>query len=963
MIGKSISHYRVLEKLGGGGMGVVYKAEDAKLGRLVALKFLGGANAPLTPAPSPGGRGEPALEGPPSPLGRGWAAQGGPGEGVRVDPQALERFKREARAASALNHPNICTIHDIDEYKGQPFIVMEYLEGQTLKHRIAQHHPLTPSSERRGVAAGSPPDSGGGQGVVGPLPIDELLDLAIQIADGLDAAHQKAIVHRDIKPANIFVTTRGQAKILDFGLAKLPRPLTPGPSPTAGGRGWCGDAGPGEGETVATAEELLTSPGVAMGTVAYMSPEQARGEELDARTDLFSFGAVLYEMATGRQAFAGNTTAVIHDAILNRAPARAVLLNPFIPSKLAEVIDKALEKDREVRCQTASELRADLKRLKRDSDSARLEATPRRRLAWDMNAAQRWWLGVALLVFALAVGAALWLVAPRKPADRAEWVQLTKFPDSVGQPALSPDGRILTFVRGPGTFYTSGQIYIKLLPDGEPKQLTHDNYEKMGPVFSPDGSRIAYTTVDEQFKWDTWLLPVLGGEARRWLPNASGLVWRDNRTVMFSEIKTGTHMAIVTAEESRAGARDVYTPAREQGMAHRSYPSPDGKWALVVEMDGPWIPCRLVPLDGSSPGRKVGPLDGACTFAAWSPDGKWMYFSSSAGGVFHIWRQRFPAGGVPSKPEQITSGPTEEEGIAMAPDGRSIITAVGQRQRPVMLHQAGGERQISLEGYGFQLKFTPDGKTLCYRLLKGSQPASDATELWAADVDSARNEPLLPGFPLVGGSVFDISPDGTEVVVSVRDRDGKDRLWVAPLDRRSPPRQIPNIEGISPVFGLHGEIFFRSADGFVYQVREDGTGLRKAIDKPISSITSISRDGRWLVVHAGETFVHPIGGGQLVHVGADMAVGWTPDRRHLFISMGKSGMGMKAGGNTYVIPLPPGQMLPHIPPGGFRSRTEIARLPGVRAIDAADVAFSRSLDVYAFSRETTQRNLYRIPLP
>ncbi len=378
MIGKTVSHYRILEKLGGGGMGVVYKAEDAKLGRLVALKFLGGANAPLTPAPSPGGRGEPALEGPPSPLGRGWAAQGGPGEGVRVDPQALERFKREARAASALNHPNICTIHDIDEYEGQPFIVMEYLEGQTLKHRIAQHHPLTPSSERRGVAAGSPPDSGGGQGVVGPLPIDELLDLAIQIADGLDAAHKKAIVHRDIKPANIFVTTRGQAKILDFGLAKLPRPLTPGPSPTAGGRGWCGDAGPGEGETVATAEELLTSPGVAMGTVAYMSPEQARGEELDARTDLFSFGAVLYEMATGRQAFAGNTTAVIHDAILNRAPARAVLLNPFIPSKLAEVIDKALEKDREVRCQTASELRADLKRLKRDSESGRAAASSAR---------------------------------------------------------------------------------------------------------------------------------------------------------------------------------------------------------------------------------------------------------------------------------------------------------------------------------------------------------------------------------------------------------------------------------------------------------------------------------------------------------------------------------------------------------------------------------------------------------
>lgn len=332
--GSVVSHYRILEKLGGGGMGVVYKAEDTTLGRLVALKFL-----PVAPSP-------PATVAPASSPVAAMGTSSGQSDSI-----ALERFKREARAAAALNHPNICTIYEIGEHEGQPFIAMELLEGQTLKHRLSGTGVYDPRSTGHRPA----------------LLLDELLDLAMQIADALDAAHQKGIIHRDIKPANLFITQRGQAKILDFGLAKL--------TPVGARHGLpLPDGSEGIAATATVEPEYLTSPGVAMGTVAYMSPEQARGEQLDSRTDLFSFGAVLYEMATGRQPFSGTTSAVIFHQILAEAPAPPLRLNPDLPSKFEEILAKALEKSRDVRYQTAADLRADLKRLKRDTDSGRSAA-------------------------------------------------------------------------------------------------------------------------------------------------------------------------------------------------------------------------------------------------------------------------------------------------------------------------------------------------------------------------------------------------------------------------------------------------------------------------------------------------------------------------------------------------------------------------------------------------------------
>ena len=821
------------------------------------------------------------------------------------DPDRLAWFSREAQLLASLNHPHIAQIHGFENADGLHALVMELVEGPTLADRITR----------------------------GAISIDEALAMAKQIADAVEAAHEQGIIHRDLKPANIKVRPDGTVKVLDFGLAKA---LASDVTATQGSS---------QSPTVAID---ATRVGVILGTAAYMSPEQARGLPVDTRADIWAFGCVLYEMLTGRRPFTGETIPETLAAILTREPD----WNAFpssTPAGIRELLRRCLQRDLALRVQNIAEARETIERAQRGWNRWRVAALS------------------AAAVATLAVSAAVWWREPARPVDRSEWVQLTQFPDSVIHPALSPDGSMLAFIRSPSgsTPFGPGQVFVKRLPNGEPVQLTNDNLAKLSPVFSPDGSRIAYGTVNPgSFEWDMWTVPVLGGEPQPWLRNASGLVWSGPGRILFSEMKKNPHMGIVTAQESRIDQRDVYLPASGGGMAHRSYRSPDGRSVLVVEMDPNffWMPCRLVVADGSS-GRQIGPAGGGCTFAAWSPDGRWMYFTSNAGGTNHIWRQRFPDG----QPEQITSGPTEEEGIAMAPDGRSFVTAVAVQNVSAWLHDPNGERQILLEGNTVNVRFTADGTKLFYKVVKQASSSWDHSEipgeLRLMDLETGRSKVVMPGFQALN---YDLSLDGQQVVMEIADRDGTSRFWIAAFDRASLPRPIPGVEGKEPRFGRNGDILFRRTEGssgFVYRVRPDGTGMQKVFEKPIFIFGGMSRDGRWIkafTVSAGNEGPSwralPLDGGPSVPIGA-YTWHWSANEDSVAIS----GAPLPAG-RSYIVPLRSGQFLPLELQEGVRSEQQVAELPGARRIDAEMVVPGPSPNIYAFYRTKTQRNLYRIPL-
>ncbi len=826
------------------------------------------------------------------------------------DADRVARFEREARVLAALNHPNVGTIYGLEEFAGGRALVLELVEGPTLADRIRRS----------------------------PVPVREALRICGAIAHGVDAAHKKGIVHRDLKPANIKITPEGTIKVLDFGLAKITDPQARDGSPAA--------------TTVLDA----TRAGAVMGTAGYMSPEQARGDAVDARTDIWAIGCILYETLTGRRAFDGRTASDMIAGVLEREP-DWLALPRGTPSAARDLLKRCLAKAPNERLQEMADVRARIELSLAGETPKRFGRTA----ALALTVA-----GVASLA-TLATG---WLRSGSfDSADSAQWERLTDFPDSAVQPALSRDGRMLAFIRGEQTMATTGQIYLKHLPGGDATPLTRDNHLKMDPVFSPDGRRIAYTVLYDAAKmdsgWDTWEVPVVRGEPRRWLANAASLTWIRPDALLFSRIKRGNHMGIVTASETGAGVRELYYPANEARMVHRSSQSPDGQWVLTAEMDerGVFTPCRLIPAGGGSSGRIVGPAAGPCTTVAWAPDGRQMYFSVDTGQGMHLWRQRFPDGA----PEQLTAGTTtQEEGLAIAPDGRSVISSVGQQRRGVWLHTASGERQISLEGYAYGPLLSVDGRTLVFRVSQGAGGGRTPTELWMSDLTSGRFERIFPGQLVVQ---YDLSRDD-QVVAAVVEADESARLWVAWLDGREPPRRL-GIEASSARFGANGEIFFVANEGgenTLFRTDVGGAPPRRLTSEPAGGVVgAVSPDGLWVSDNLGaETrAVSTIGRLPVPILRSGVArLRWTPDGKHALLAV-QSGAGPSAFGfgRTYVLPLEAGEMLPRTPPGGFASDEEVAAQPGVQTLPYGDLAFGPDPGTYVFSKITVTRNLYRIPLP